>query len=219
MERGRIVVAGVVYLALGSLGQLVQFVVTPVNSGGSVTDNVAAAAAAPGRMDAAAWLDLLILFFVPAVLVAGSFAGSRLGRIATAVTAGTTVLGIAYVLAPDAMYAAGIPGASIQAYTEAPVVAASTAVFLLGHVLGLLVLGIALWRAGQVPRWAGACLALYPFLEVAGTAAGVKAVTIVGYLLLLAAFGACARALTRVRPDRTGLVSTPDVAAVPSSGR
>jgi hypothetical protein len=221
MWRGREVVVAVVCLALGSVGQLAQFLVTPVDSGGSVAENAAAAAAAPGRMQAAAWLDLTILFFVPALLVAGRLAAAgttRLGWVATLIAVGTTLFGIAYVLAPDAMYAGKAPSSAIQAYMDAPVVGVSTVVFLVGHVLGMVLLGIALWRTGQVPRWAGVCLAIYPFAEFGGTGAGVPAVVVAGYLLLTLAFGACAVTLVGHRRDRTAQVNAPDVAAVASSG-
>ena len=69
--------------------------------------------------------------------------------------------------------------------------------FLVGHVLGLLLLGMALWRAGSVPRWAAVCLAVSPFLEITGGATNVRALPVVAYLLLMAAFGACAVAILR----------------------
>ncbi|MFI5954341.1 hypothetical protein [Cryptosporangium sp. NPDC051539] len=221
MWRKREVSTALVCLAVGSVGQLVQFLVSPVSSAGTAADNVAAAAAAPGRMEAAAWLDLTILFFVPVVVLLGYFAGARttkLGWVATLIAVATTLPGVAYVLAPDPMYLAGIPASGIQAYTEQGVVSASTLLFLVGHVLGLVLLGIALWRAGRLPRWAGVCLALYPFAEIGGTAAGVRPVTVVGYLLLTATCAAGAAALVRTAGDRTAQVSAPDVAAVPSSG-
>lgn len=225
MWRRREIVLSVACLVVGSVGQLAQFLVTPVDSAGTVAENAAAAVAAPGRMAAGAWLDLTILLFVPALVVVGHFAAARttrLGWVATLIAVATTLPGVAYLLATDVMYvtvARGkVPASAVQAYLDNSVVGVSIGIFLIGHVLGLLLLGIALWRAGRVPRWAGACLALYPFAEFGGTAAGVTAVVVVGYLFLIAAFGACAAALLREAEIRTAQVETPDAAAVaPSS--
>jgi hypothetical protein len=218
MWRGREIGVALVCLAMGSVGQLAQLLVTPVSSAGTVTDNAAAAIAAPGRMAAGTWLDLTIVFFVPALMVVGRFAGARttrLGWVATLIAVGSTLPGVAFLLATDPMYASKTPASAIQAYTENPVVGVSTGIFLIGHVLGLLLLGIALWRAGRVPRWAGVCLALYPLAELGGTAAGVTAVAVAGYLLLVAAFGACGAALLQEGKTRD---NTPSAAALaPSS--
>ena len=109
---------------------------------------------------------------------------------------GTTIPGIAYVLAPDVLYVESIHGdvtaRAITAYNNSGVVTAATLVFLVGHVVGLALLGVALWRVGSVPRWAAVCLALSPLLEIGGAAADVRAIGVVAYLLLMAAFGACA---------------------------
>jgi hypothetical protein len=44
----------------------------------------------------------------------------------------------------------------------------SAVVYLGGLVLGFLLLGIALWRAGALPRWAAACIGLGLILHIAG---------------------------------------------------
>jgi hypothetical protein len=198
-------VVAVACLALGSAGQLVQYLVTPLGSeDASTKSNVARAVAHPTAMQWAAWLDLTILFFLPALVVVAYLAGartSRLGWVASVLAVGTTVPGIAYVLAPDVLYVGASHGdvtaRAITSYTDSAVVSVATIVFLIGHVLGLVLLAVALWRAGSVPRWAAACLAVSPFLEIGGQAAGVRAVGVVAYLLLMAAFGACAAAILR----------------------
>jgi hypothetical protein len=205
MWKRREIVVGVICLVVASAGQLVQYLVTPL---GSQTDsaaaNVAKAMAHPTAMHAAAWLDLTILFFLPALVVVASLAGARttrLGWVASVIAIATTVPGIAYVLAPDVLYVGAAHGdvtaRAITSYSDASVVSAATIVFLVGHVLGLLLLGVALWRVGSVPRWAAVCLAASPVLEIAGGATGVRPVGVVAYLLLIAAFGACAAAIVR----------------------
>jgi putative effector of murein hydrolase LrgA (UPF0299 family) len=150
-------------------------------------------------------LDLTILFFLPALVVVAYLAHARttrLGWVGSVIAIGTTVPGIAYVLAPDVLYLGAIHGQvtakAIDAYNNSGVVEAATVIFLIGHVVGLILLGIALWRAGSVPRWAAIGLVIYPVLEIAGGASSdLKAVGVVAYLLLIAAFGACANALVR----------------------
>ena len=114
----------------------------------------------------------------------------------------TTIPGIAYVLAPDVLYVGAIHGArdgrgrSTRTTTRASSTVA-TIVFLVGHVLGLILLAVALWRAGSVPRWAAVCLAVSPFLEIGGRRDRHPPGGRVAYLLLMAAFGACAAAIAR----------------------
>lgn len=207
-------VAGALCLVVGSVGQLAQAAVTPVSSGSATgAQQVARAQAHPGAMKLASWLDLGTPFFVVALVavavVAGAAAGSRLAWWGGAVGVATGLPGVAYLLAWDVLLVEGLQGpppggyaAVYDAYLGNPVVATATLVFLLGHVVSLLLLGIALWRSGAVPRWVGALLAAQPFLEIAGAATAVKPVTLVSYLALVVAFVACARALVARRPAR-----------------
>ena len=39
------------------------------------------------------------------------------------------------------------------------------ALFIIGHVLGMLLLGIALWRGRAVPRWAATLVGLAPLVQ------------------------------------------------------
>jgi hypothetical protein len=195
---------GVTCLVVSSVGQLVQFLVTPVSEGEqSAASNVAKAVAHPTAMATAAWLDLTLLFFLPALVVVAYLARARttrLGWFASLLAIGTTIPGIAYVFAPDVLYVEAIQGhvsaGAIDAYNGAAVVSIATIVFLIGHVVGLILLAVALYRARAVPVWAAACLAVSPLLEIAG-ATGVKPVGVLAYLLLMVAFGACALALVR----------------------
>lgn len=58
-------------------------------------------------------------------------------------------------------------------------------IYIVGVVLGFVLLASALWRARAVPRWAAACIGLGPVIHVAGgdlpwTAAGGGVVLAVG---------------------------------------
>jgi hypothetical protein len=102
-----------------SVGQLVQFLVSPVNPGDSAATQVAAAAAHPSAMSAAVVLDLPILLIIPAVIFIGLAAGYRtsvLARVGTVLTT-VTVLGAGYLLAGDVVVraAAQHPGGAAVA--------------------------------------------------------------------------------------------------------
>ena len=194
-----VAVAGVMCLAVASLGQLVQYVVTPVSSvGADPGEMLGQAVAHPAAMRAASWLDVAILFVVPAVLFVGRVAGaprSVLAVVGTAVAFVSTLVGCGYLLVIDVLLQ--LPGAAstVAAYAADPVVATVTVVFLVGHVAGFVLLAAALWRSRAVPVWAAVALALSPVAEFVGQGAGIRAVTVAGYVLLVLAFGACSRVL------------------------
>jgi hypothetical protein len=81
------------------------------------------------------------------------------------------------------------------------------AISLLGVILGFILLGCALWRAGALPRWAAACISLGPVIHIAGgdfrwTAAG-------GILLLALGLGILARVqLSTTNKGRTATTPT-----------
>jgi hypothetical protein len=204
MWKKRETIVAVACLVVGSAGQLAQYLVSPLSYQASAASNVARAGAHPSAMQWAAWLDLTILFFLPALGVVSLLAGARttrLGWVASVLAISTTLAGVAYLFAPDVLYVGAIHGdvtaGAITAFNDSGVVVAATLVFLVGHVLGLLLLGVALWRVGSVPRWAAGCLAVSPFVEIAGGAAEVRLLSVAGYLLLMAAFAACAAAIAR----------------------
>ena len=69
--------------------------------------------------------------------------------------------------------------------------------FLIGHMVGFVLLGIALIRSHAVPAWAGISLVIFPVAELVGEASGIKVVAATGMALLVAGYGACAVALLR----------------------
>jgi hypothetical protein len=66
-------------------------------------------------------------------------------------------------------------------------------------MLGLLLLGIALWRSRAVPRWAAALVGLASLAQVPVHDSGVGSA--VAYGLLLIGMAACAVTLLRTRPE------------------
>jgi hypothetical protein len=191
-------------LVLGPAGQLVQFLVTPLRQGEDPAAQVAAAAAHPGATTLAQWLDLPILLVIPAVLAAGRLAGrSRTAAIGTLLAFGTA-LGAGYLLAGDVEIgiAAGQPDRAaaadwVQRFMDHPVVLTVVVTYLVGHLIGFVLLGIGLARSKAVGVWAGVALAAWPVAEMGGAAAGLDVVSVAGFALLLAGFGACAAATLR----------------------
>jgi hypothetical protein len=203
--------AGVACLLLAPLGQLIQFLVSPVKQADSAAEQVAAAAAHADAMRLAVVLDLPILLILPAVLYAGLVAGrSRLAAAGTALTF-VTALGAGYLLAQDVVVqvAAGQADragavALVEGYESGGVVTGLVVLYLVGHVVGFILLGIALIRSRVVPVWAGVALCVWPLAEMGGEGSGVWIVAAVGFALLLAGFAACAVRLARAG-TRAGL--------------
>ncbi|HEY2795775.1 MAG TPA: hypothetical protein VGJ28_25660, partial [Micromonosporaceae bacterium] len=181
----------------------------------SAAQQVAAASAHLGAMRASMWLDVPMLLVIPAILYAGYLVrGSRLGRIGTAF-AFVSALGAGYLLAQDVVvYAAARQGDAaavgvVSGFEKSGVINFIVAVYLIGHVIGFVMLGIALFRSSVVPAWAGIALVLWPFAEMGGEAVAAP-VAAIGFALLTIGFIACAVALVRQRrSDQSALTLEP----------
>lgn len=126
-------------------------------------------AAGPGAGDAVLWLTLIAtITAVPAVIAVGLLAVRHAPRLGIAglvlATAGFACLyGPASTdLAGMSAIQAGLGPAGVAGVVGAvhPSTVAATLVFVVGHVLGLVLLGIALWRGRAVPAWAALAIAV-----------------------------------------------------------
>jgi hypothetical protein len=79
-------------------------------------------------------------------------------------------------------------GAMIGAIAVLPMVSFASTVFVVGHILGTVLLGVALWRA--IPRWAAAALAVSQPLHL------LFAVVVPNHLLDAVAWGLTAVGFT-----------------------
>jgi hypothetical protein len=209
------VAAGVLCLVLGSATQLIQFLISPMKEADSPAQQVAAASAHLGAMRASMWLDVPMLLIIPAILYAGYLVrGSRLGTIGNAF-AFVSALGAGYLLAQDiVVYAAARQGGAaavgvVSGFEKSGVLTFIAVVYLIGHVIGFVLLGIALVRSSTVPAWAGIALCAWPFAEMGGEALAAP-VAAVGFALLTIGFAACAVALVRQRrSDQSALTLEP----------
>ena len=77
-------------------------------------------------------------------------------------------------------------------------------VFLVGHLLGMLILGVALWRSRAVPLWAAALVGLAPLAHLLVHSAG-RVPNAAAYALMTAGMGAAALSLLRVANDEWDL--------------
>ena len=222
-----IATAGAACLAAGPVGQFVQYLVSPIDEGVSAYAQVAQAAAHLARMRWAISLDLFILLVAPAVLYAGSLAGARVSKLAAA-AAGIVFaswLGAGYLLGTDILlYLAATASdqaaaaALVDGYLSYPVVEGVVVAYLVGHMVGFPLLGVALWRARAVPVWAAGAVAVWPFLEVLGEASGIRVLAAAGFALLAVGFGACAVLVVRQLAGRQSADSLPGIASAAPAG-
>ncbi|HWM73324.1 MAG TPA: DUF4386 family protein [Nocardioides sp.] len=137
--------------------------VLPYETTDSASEIVRETYADPGAMSLVLWLTLVAaLTIVPGAIAVGRLVQPRVPRL-TAVALALTVPG--YLMLPllagldHPVWMAAESGASqatAVALLEAahPSYAIATGIFVVGHVLGTVLLGVAMLRSGLVPAWA-----------------------------------------------------------------
>jgi hypothetical protein len=103
-----------------------------------------------------------------------------------------TVLAMADRGGPVADYA-GV----LDAAQQNPSAAWVFLLFILGNLVGTLLLGVALWRSRSVPRWAAATIVAWPPLHVTGLVAGTEWFEVAGAVLQGIGFAAVGIRLLR----------------------
>ena len=193
-------------LPVGPAAVAVLRVLVPYDTTGSPQEQVAAVAAHPGRQSAVLWLGLVaVLTLVPGVVLAGRLTRSVAPRL-TAAAMLLLVPGylcLTWVFAGDVVVAAvvraGIPTADAARVVAAmhPVTAVGTGVFVVGHVVGTVLLGIALLRSRMVPAWAGWAMAIsQPLHFLAAVILLLPALDLLAWSLTAIAMAAVALALS-----------------------
>jgi hypothetical protein len=157
-----VLVAAIGPLAIAALRGLLPY--DTVDENVTIVVNVAAHPAAEA---AVLWLSWLALLTLPlAVLVVSGVALRArpvLGAIA-AVIAWVGFANLAYLVTPDQAALGGVDAglptaptaALLTAIAQDPVTSTATALFVAGHIVGTVLLGVALWRV--IPRWAAVAL-------------------------------------------------------------
>ena len=208
----RVLLAVVAPLPMLFMG--VKYVLSPDDGGEPFERTLALFRANPGRLDLLEWLQ--VPFF--ALLVPATFAVvlvSRRGapRLTTAgalvavggLCAGFGILPgvpqLAHVTITQGLDPVAM-GRLQAALENDPLVLVGGLLFILGVTVGLLLLGIALWRSGAAPAWAGAALALGGFthpLMPGHVAAGI------GLIVAAVGFAGASAALLRLSDDQFDL--------------
>lgn len=170
---------GAVALVAGPLALAVPIVVTD-NEQGAAIDQLNDYAAHSGAALLSNLLLIPLMLLVPAMIYAARVARRRSpatafvggGLAALGWTAGLISIGAGQIALyqgsqlPDPSGAAAL----IDAVNTDPVYGTLVGMFVIGHLVGMIVLGIGLWRSRAVPVWAAACFVAYPVLHFVGSA-------------------------------------------------
>lgn len=188
----------------------------------TVDDNsaiVTAASGAPGALSAVLWLAFVAtLTLVPAVLWIGRLTRRRAPRLTAAALLLLVpgYLSLTWMVGSDALLWVGIhEGLDVNTLTRLyetfhPTANIATGMFVLGHVLGTVLLGIAMWRSQSVPRWA-AVLAIVsqPLHFIAAVIVASPTLDLLAWGLNAVAFAAAAVAIVRLSDDEWDLPPLP----------
>lgn len=163
--RGRVPVA--LLLPVGAVSVAVLRYVMPYETSDSAKEIAREVAAHQGTQSAVVWLGFIAsLTMVPAVLVATKLARRQSPRLA-AVAATLMVAGylsLAWLAASDAAVLFAVRhGMSVADSAKAydslhPVMIVAGVAFVIGHVVGTVLLGCAFLRGTTIPRWAAIAL-------------------------------------------------------------
>ena len=194
---------------------LLRFLLPYYTADGSLA-TVVAVDAHPGRQSAVLWLGLIaILTLLPGVIaVAALLPATPLKAWAVGLCIpGYLCLGP--LLAQDYLLAAGA-----RAHTDPHQLAAqldamhpsydvATAVFVFGHVVGTVLLGLALLRSRRIPSWAAWTVTVsQPIHFVAAVILGSPPLDLIAWSMTAVGLAVVARTLlTRPSPDRALLVA------------
>jgi hypothetical protein len=196
-----------VLLPVGPAAIAVLRLILPYYTASDSEGMVAAVDANPGQQSAVLWLAYVgILTLVPGVFAAAGVCRSAAPRL-TAWALALSVpgyLSLGMLVGPDHLlwstHAAGLSAGESAAVVSAahPSVDVAIGVFVLGHVIGTVLLGLALLRSGRIPAWAGWAVAVsQPLHFVATVILGSPKVDFVAWTLTAIGMAMVARALVR----------------------
>ncbi|MEJ2864907.1 hypothetical protein [Actinomycetospora flava] len=213
--------AALVVTPLGPLVVAALRWLLPYDTTDDHTTLVAKVASHPGAESAVLWLSLVALLALPlGILVVGAVAVRArpvLGTVA-AVLAWCSFATLPFLVSPDQIALAGVEAglptpataAVLDAAAAHPVSAAATTLWVAGHILGLVLLGAALWRT--IPTWAAVALIVSQPLHFM-VAVIVPNHVLDGLAWLLTTVAFAVTAAVGLGPARTGTRSTDPVGA------
>ena len=167
-------VVGASALVLGPLAVAVPITVTDAGQA-STADQLAGYAA---NLDTALVSNLLLfplMLLVPAMIYAARLAWQRApvlafiggGLSALGWMAGLMSIGTGQIALYQGAQMADRAAAAtlIDAMNGDPVYGTLVGIFVIGHIVGMILLGVALWRSRAAARWAASCYVAYPILH------------------------------------------------------
>lgn len=192
-------------MPVGPLAVAVLRLILPSYTASDSAGVVAAVEAHPGRQSAVLWLGYLaILTLVPGVIAAAQLCRDAAPRLTTWALALSVpgYLSLGAFLGSDHLlwsgHEAGLSAADRVAVLDAahPSIDVAIGVFVLGHVVGTVLLGVAMLRSGRIPAWAAWALTVsQPLHFVATVILGSPQVDFVAWSLTALGLAAVARAL------------------------
>jgi hypothetical protein len=185
--------------------------VLPYRTTDSGTQIVHEVATHQTRANAVVWLGLVaVLTLVPAVIWVGRVTARTTPRLTAAalVLLVPAYLSLSFLVGSDAiaLYGAkhGLASDVVSDMYSAvhPIVLVAGFLFVIGHVFGTILLGIAMLRADAVPRWAGiATLVSQPIHFVAAVVVGSHLLDLVGWGLNAVGFTAVSVVILAMADD------------------
>jgi hypothetical protein len=207
--RSRLLAA--VLLPIGPAAVAVLRFILPYTTADSSAAAVRLVAAHQSAQSAVVWLGFLaVLALVPGVIYAGRIVAREAPRLAAAATIllVTGYLSLAWLTVGDAYLLYGVRHHLSQDVLTGmydgvhPAASVATALFVLGHVLGTILLGVGMLRGRVVPTWAAvATIIAQPVHFVAAVIVGSHALDLVGWGLNAVGFAALSVAVLRLSND------------------
>lgn len=203
--------AAAIVLPLGPAAVAVLRFVLPYYTTDDTKTMAAKVIAEPGRGSAVLWFGFIaVLTLVPAAYAAGRLTRRRAPKL-TLVALALLIpgyLALGWLIGEDQLLwsgaHAGLDAGTITRIAEAahPTSAIAGVFFVLGHVLGTILLGVALWRSQVVARWAAvAVIVSQPIHFVAAVIIPNHPLDLVGWGLQAVGFAAVGWAILRMRDD------------------
>jgi hypothetical protein len=202
---------------LPMLAKGISYLIIPVDGDASFGSTIDALSSRPGLANTLVWLDVVFCVLLVPALLAGCWLARRgAPRLATAaglVAGGGALVGVALLGGPLPPYQStlrdDLDPSAMSAYNDAlekdPVIGVGSAFFIIAIVIGISLIGAALWRSGQIPRVAAIAVILggstHPFLP-GHVAQGI------GLLVGAAGFACVSLALLRLPNDAFDLPPT-----------
>jgi len=175
----------------------------------------------PGFENAATWTETFVAMTAVAGVVAVAWVSRRGAPVLTAVGtvlafAGFTALFvggstdvITYVTATEGGLDRETAFQLAWGLESSAQAAVTGIIFVLGHLIGCVILGLAMWRARVVPAWLALGLAVSQPIHLVAVMTGNRPLDLVGWGLTAVGFGAASWVLLRMRDDDFDLRPVP----------